>query len=73
MALQQECEAYLAEYFQDFNPAAMHAGRVTIKYKDFAFVRSIQHESIIFNPSTSEGADLAHGKQVKNRNTYREG
>jgi histone H3/H4 len=52
MAYQESCEAYLAEYFQDVNLAAIHSGRVTIKDKDFAFVRSIRHEGILFNPST---------------------
>jgi histone H3/H4 len=29
--MQEFCEAYLAEYFQDFNLAAIHAVRVKIK------------------------------------------
>jgi hypothetical protein len=45
MAYHESCEAYLAEYFQDVNLAAIHAGKVTIKDKDFAFVRSIRHKT----------------------------
>jgi hypothetical protein len=50
VAMQESCEAHLAEYFQDANLADIHAGRVTIK-DNFAFVRSIRHEYILFNPS----------------------
>jgi hypothetical protein len=37
MALQEPSEAHIAEYFHDVNLAAIHAGRVTVKEKDFAF------------------------------------
>jgi hypothetical protein len=67
------CEAYLAEYFQDVNLAAIHSGRVTIKDKDFAFVRSIQNEDKLLNPCTPEGVDGAHQRQLKNRNNNTEG
>jgi histone H3 len=52
MALQESSEVYLAEYFQDVNLAAIHAGQVTIKDKYFTFLRSIRHEDKLFNPST---------------------
>jgi histone H3/H4 len=41
MAYQEPSEAYLAEHFQGANFAVIHFGRVTIKDKDLAFVRSI--------------------------------
>jgi hypothetical protein len=66
--LQESSEAYLAEYFQDVNVVAIHAGRVTIKNKDFAFVRSIRHKYKHFNPSTPGGVDEAHERQAKKRN-----
>jgi histone H3/H4 len=64
MVLQESSEAYLAEYFQVVNLAAIHVGRVTIKDKDFAFVRSIQQEDKLFNPSTPGGVDEAHERQA---------
>jgi hypothetical protein len=69
MANQESSDAYLDEYFRDVNLAAIHAGQVTIKDKDFSFVRSIQQEDKLFNPSTSGGVDEAHERQAKNRNT----
>jgi hypothetical protein len=68
IAYQESSEAYLAEYFQDVNIADIHAGRVTIKYKEFAFSRSIRHEDILVNPSTPEGVDDAHTRKARNRN-----
>jgi histone H3/H4 len=56
---QDLCEVYLAKYFQDFNLANIRASRVTIKEKDFIFVRSIRHEYILFNSSTPESVDSA--------------
>jgi hypothetical protein len=73
MALQEAHDAYLAKYFQDVNLAPIHTGRVTIKDKDFAFVRSFRHEDILFNPSIPEGIELAHKKQTINRNRNSEG
>jgi hypothetical protein len=52
---------------QDVNLAAIHAGRVTIKYKDLAFVKSIPHEDKLFNPSTPGGVDKTHERQAKKR------
>jgi hypothetical protein len=64
----------LQEVFQDVNLADIHAGRVTIKDKDLVFVKYIQHEDKMFNPSTTpEGVDFAHERQVKNRNKNAEG
>jgi histone H3/H4 len=68
MACHESSDAYLAEYFQDVNPADIHSGRVKIKDKDFAFVRSIRHEDIFFNPSTPEGIGNAHVRQAINKN-----
>jgi hypothetical protein len=68
VAYQESSEAYLAEYFQDVNLAAIHASRVTIKDKDFTFVRSIRQEDKLFIPSTPECVDDAHARQAKNRN-----
>jgi hypothetical protein len=73
VALQEARGAYLAEYFQDVNLTDIHASKVTIKYKDFTFVRSIRHEDKLFNPITSAGIDGAHEKQARNRNMNREG
>jgi histone H3/H4 len=62
VALKKACDIYLAKYFQNVNLTAIHAGRVKIKDKDFAFVRSIQHEDKIFDPSIPAGVDKTHKK-----------
>lgn len=37
-ALQIAAEAFLTEYFEDMNSAAIHAGRITVMEKDSVFV-----------------------------------
>jgi histone H3 len=64
ITVQESSRAHLAEYFQDVNLAAIHAGRVTIKDKDFTFMRSIRHEDRLSNTSTPGGDDEAHERQV---------
>ena len=44
MALQEACEAYLVQLFEDSNLCAIHAKRVTIMPKDIQLVRRIHGE-----------------------------
>ncbi|KAL9938882.1 hypothetical protein V8E36_002601 [Tilletia maclaganii] len=44
-ALQEACEAYLVELFEDVNDAALHAKRVTITVKDIQLARRIRGET----------------------------
>ncbi|BGP09367.1 histone H3 [Rhodotorula toruloides] len=43
--LQEAAEAYLVSLFEDTNPAAIHAKRVTIQPKDMQLVRRIRGET----------------------------
>ena len=44
LALQEACEAYLVELFEDTNLCAIHAKRVTIMPKDMQLARRIRGE-----------------------------
>ena len=44
LALQEACEAYLVELFEDTNLCAIHAKRVTIMPKDIQLARRIRGE-----------------------------
>jgi histone H3/H4 len=44
-ALQEGCEAYLVELFEDTQLAAAHAGRVTIQPKDMRLARRLRGET----------------------------
>lgn len=43
-ALQEACEAYIVDLFEDTNLCAIHAKRVTIMPKDIQLARSIRGE-----------------------------
>ncbi len=44
LALQEACEAYMVQLFQDTNLCAIHAKRVTIMAKDMQLARRIRGE-----------------------------
>ncbi|KAK0547920.1 hypothetical protein OC844_007088 [Tilletia horrida] len=44
LALQEATEAYMIDFLQDVNDAAVHAGRVTIMVKDIQLARRIRGE-----------------------------
>ena len=44
LALQEACEAYLVNLFEDTNLCAIHAKRVTIKTKDILLAKRIRGE-----------------------------
>lgn len=43
MALQEACEAYLVNFFEDAMLAGIHSQRVTLAPKDLSFVQHIRY------------------------------